>query len=574
MSSHSAFKKFLLAPTHTKELKPFKLLRSFSIISLSGFLLATYLLSAFYRQQAERNLIASTEENSIATAKVISNTLWSQYGKFLPSIQALDSDALVEDEAVVTISKVMADQVRGSTIVKIKTFDINGRVVLSTHPSGIGGRRSRSSGFLSAKQGQARGNLTYRKTFQALDETIKDRYLLSTYVPVYEQDNNDSVIGVLEIYTDVTSIVSQIEETQKTIALGSTLILAILYGLLFLFVRRAEHLLAAQYQQVQSSKNRYQLQAKDLEETLSQLRRTQSQMVQSEKMSSLGQMVAGIAHEINNPVSFIAGNVAPAQQYASDLLALINAYQAEHPAPSAALQQKLDDIELSFVAEDFPRLLQSIQNGAQRIESIVSALRIFSRLDESETKAVDLQTGIESALMIVQHRLKIQADRPAIEVIKNYETMPLVQCRANAINQVFLNILLNAIAAIDDYHAQRIKKEQSNKTSEWQPKITITTQLSQEKEAIVIFADNGPGIPARIQEKIFDPFFTTKPVGEGTGLGLSISHSIVTKQHDGTLTCLSTVGQGTQLVIRLPFESLCATNRRDDTYTTKNASVN
>ena len=546
-------------------------------------MIAAYSLSVFYRQQAERNLIASTEESSVATAQVISNTLSSKYGKFLSSIKALNGEALTEDETVKEISYEITNHVRGTAVIKVKTFDINGRVVLSTHPSQIGGARSQSSGFLSAKQGVPKSNVSYRSTFKASEETVRDRYLLSSYVPIYSSETPDNEtpdnatpdnatpdnkrelpIAVLEIYTDVTPVMSRIKETQRVIAIGSALILMSLYGVLFLSVRRADRLLAAQYQQVQSAKDRYQLQAEALADTLTTLQRTQSQMLRSEKMSSLGQMVAGIAHEINNPVSFIACNIVPAKGYACDLISLLEQYKLEHVQPSSKLQQQVNDLDIAFVAEDFPRLLESINTGAQRIEKIVDALKIFSHLDEVGKKAVDLHLGLDSTLMIVQHRLNMQSDRPKIEVCKHYTDLPLVTCDASAINQVFLNILLNAIAALEDYYPHRIKEEEHfQKESCWQPKITITTKLIDNKgsgnepsnrEVAITIDDNGPGIPAAIQEKIFDPFFTTKPVGKGTGLGLSISHSIIVDQHKGRLDCLSTYRQGTRFTIGLPIE--------------------
>ncbi len=301
-----------------------------------------------------------------------------------------------------------------------------------------------------------------------------------------------------------------------------------------------------------------------LEHTLRQLRLAQSQLVQNEKMASLGQMVAGIAHEINNPVNFITGNVDPAKQYASELLELVKLYQAEYVAPSRTIQALAEKIELEFLAEDFPHLLSSMQTGSRRIADIVKALRTFSRLDETGRKPADLQAGLESALMILQHRLKVQSDRPEIEVIKRIAALPLVTCCAGLLNQVLMNILVNAIDALEDYyrHEQscqpsQVLDSQNNLASAWTPKITITTELASRQAVVITIADNGPGIHPAIKNKVFDPFFTTKPVGKGTGLGLSTSHTIVTEQHQGRLECFSEPGQGAQFVITLP---LAATN--------------
>lgn len=569
--THSAFTRWLVPPQRPEGVQKFHLLRNFSLVSLSGFVVAIFLLSMFYRHQAERNLITSTEENNIATARVISNTLWLRYGGLIASRNSRDTEALMADETVQEISQEMQRQIRGSSIVKIKTFDINGRTILSTNTSKIGEDKSQSANFAVAKSGIPKSEISRRDTFRTLERTLLDSYLLSSYIPMYADDDDDleTVVGVLEIYTDVTPMMNRIRETQTAIALGSALILLVLYGILFLFVRRTDHLLSEQYHQVQASNDLYRLQANELQETLAKLRRTQSQMVQSEKMSSLGQMVAGVAHEINNPVSFIAGNVEPAKQYAKDLLSLVERYGEEHKTPSATLQQMIDDVDIEFVSEDFSRLLDSMDNGGQRIKNIVSALRTFSRLDESDVKAINLQSGLESTLMILQHRLNPQANRPEIEVSTHFESLPLLTCNASAINQVFLNILMNSISALDDYYLQRMHEDEfsvdllmeeemdsePSSASRWSPKISITTGLSHNQEAVITFSDNGPGIHPNIKEKIFDPFFTTKPVGEGTGLGLSITHSIVTEQHNGQLECFSTFGKGTQFIIKLPFGS-------------------
>lgn len=282
-------------------------------------------------------------------------------------------------------------------------------------------------------------------------------------------------------------------------------------------------------------------------------------MVHNEKMISLGQLVAGIAHEINNPVSFIVGNLCPTQQYASDLLRFVDLCQRENVTSSAAMQALVKEIDLDFIVEDFPQLIKSLEVGSQRISGIVTALRTFSRLDESKQKPADLRVGLESTLMILQHRLKAQPYRPEIEVIESYAELPLVTCCASAMNQVFMNILVNAIDALEDDYKER----SPHQTPELLAlndygfaetlRITITTALSNADEVVITIADNGPGIPAKVKSKLFDPFFTTKPVGKGTGLGLSISHTIVTEQNQGSLECLSELGKGTQFVIKLPL---------------------
>ncbi len=291
-------------------------------------------------------------------------------------------------------------------------------------------------------------------------------------------------------------------------------------------------------------------QATDLEQTLHQLQTTQAQLVQTEKMSSLGQLVAGIAHEINNPVNFIYGNLNHASTYIEDLLALVASYQQHYPEPAAAIRELAADIELEFLQEDLPKLLDSMRVGSERIRQIVASLRTFSRTDESASKAVDLHAGIDSTLMLVQNRCKPKSDFPGIEVVKHYGELPLLECYPSQLNQVFMNILANAIDALEERDSERAIAEIQAQPSQ----IRISTHLTTAGQACIHIADNGPGIPAAVQQRLFDPFFTTKPVGKGTGLGLSISYQIVTERHGGTLACRSKPGQGTEFIITIPTQ--------------------
>lgn len=278
----------------------------------------------------------------------------------------------------------------------------------------------------------------------------------------------------------------------------------------------------------------------DLEITLKKLKKTQTQLVQQEKMASLGQLVAGVAHEINNPVNFIYGNVQPATKYARDLLNLIQLYQKHYPQPNSEIIDDIEAIDLAFIQEDFMQLLDSMKEGSERIKEIVLSLRNFSRLDESEQKQVDLHQGIESTLRILQNRLKAQSERPEIAVIKQYGKLPLLNCYPGQLNQVYMNLLSNAIDAL----------EQDRTIIN--PHILIHTTLSNNNIEIRI-ADNGSGIKSELLERIFDPFFTTKPVGKGTGLGLSISYHIIVENHKGKLLCHSELGKGTEFIIKLPI---------------------
>lgn len=284
------------------------------------------------------------------------------------------------------------------------------------------------------------------------------------------------------------------------------------------------------------------LQTQHLEETLLELQRTQAQMIHTEKMSGLGQMVAGIAHEINNPVSFVYSNLVPAREYAQDFIELLELYQQEYSQPLAKIQEKIEEIDLDFMKEDFMKLLNSMEVGTERIYKIVLSLRNFSRLDEADFKKVDIHDGIDSTLMLLRNQLKATSKRSEIKVIKEYGDIPNVECYPSQLNQVFMNILANAVDAFEE-------KPDNQKVNSNQ--IVVSTQKNDNFVKIII-ADNACGIPHEIYPRVFDPFFTTKQVGKGTGLGLSISYEIVTDKHGGKLSFDSTLMQGTKFLIEIP----------------------
>ncbi|MDZ8189868.1 MAG: MASE1 domain-containing protein [Nostoc sp. ChiSLP02] len=288
-----------------------------------------------------------------------------------------------------------------------------------------------------------------------------------------------------------------------------------------------------------------------LKQTLQTLKQTQLQMLQSEKMSALGQMVAGVAHEINNPVNFIHGNLIYVSEYTQDLLAALQVYQQHYPNPPQALHTELEKLELDFLREDLTKILQSMKSGTERIRTIVLSLRNFSRLDESEWKEVDVHQGIDSTLVILQHRLQATSDRPQIQVIKEYGELPPIECDASSLNQVFMNLLSNAVDALEESNQGRSFQEMSINLNT----IHIQTRQLDTNQVTIVISDNGIGIPQEICSKLFDPFFTTKPVGKGTGLGLFISYQIVTQKHGGNLWCESTVGQGTKFAIEIPVKA-------------------
>ncbi|MBD2356833.1 amino acid permease [Tolypothrix sp. FACHB-123] len=270
-----------------------------------------------------------------------------------------------------------------------------------------------------------------------------------------------------------------------------------------------------------------------------------SQLVQSEKMSSLGQLVAGVAHEINNPVNFISGNLTPANEYLRDLLKLLELYQQHYPQPVPEIKIHAKQIDIDFIISDLPRLLNSMKVGADRITEIVLSLRNFSRLDESDMKVVNIHEGIDSTLMILAHRFKANDKRPEIKVVKEYHDLPFIECYPGQLNQVLMNILANAIDALEDAFFTQPKPQNL--------RINITTLLTKYQNILIKISDNGCGIPEIIQQRLFEPFFTTKPIGKGTGLGLSISYKIITEKHHGTLKCNSVMGKGTEFTIEIPI---------------------
>ncbi|MEG4804856.1 PAS domain S-box protein [Microcoleus sp. ARI1-B5] len=324
---------------------------------------------------------------------------------------------------------------------------------------------------------------------------------------------------------------------------------------------------------VRLSESQLRTKNQELAKALRDVHKTQSMMVQNEKMVSLGQLVAGVAHEINNPVSFIYGNVMHADDYFQDLLKMLQLYQREYPEPTEAIREEIEEVDLTFLLKDLPKLLTSMKMGAERIRQIVLSLKNFSRLDEAEQKQVDIHEGIESTLLILQHRFKETAGHPKIVLLKEFGNLPRVQCYAGQLNQVFMNIIGNAIDAL----------EEAMETGQWgdgelapipscpSPTLRICTEVKYEQDVlmqadsavsddsirhpshiVIRIADNGPGIPTDVHERLFDPFFTTKEPGKGTGLGLSISYQIVVEKHGGRLKCNSAPGQGTEFAIEIP----------------------
>jgi signal transduction histidine kinase len=305
-------------------------------------------------------------------------------------------------------------------------------------------------------------------------------------------------------------------------------------------------LAASQEDALRRSEAQAREQAQQLEKALYELQRTQSQLIQNEKMSSLGQLVAGITHEINNPTSFIHGNLHHAKEYVDDLLELLKLYQQALPNPPVEIEDKVEAIDLEFLVEDLPKLLESMRVGAKRVLDIVQSLKNFSRVDEFQMKAVDIHAGIDSTLVILQNRLDGRVKQRVIGVVKEYGILPAVECLPVQLNQVFMNILTNAIEALEELVVSGDFPTQN-------PQIWIRTAVTDANFVTISIADNGPGMTEEVLYKIFDPFFSTKPVGKGTGLGLSVCYQIVVEKHGGELQCISAPGEGAEFAIKIPI---------------------
>jgi signal transduction histidine kinase len=315
-------------------------------------------------------------------------------------------------------------------------------------------------------------------------------------------------------------------------------------------------------------------QAQQLELALLELQRTQTQLIQTEKMSSLGQLVAGVAHEINNPIGFIYSNVHHAKEYTQGLIRMLDIYRQYCPESIAAIEAESAKLELDYLLEDLPRVLNSMQQGAERVRDIVLSLRNFCRLDEAQMKQVNIHDGINNTIMLLQSQLKAKPGQEAITIHKEYSDLPLVQCYPGQLNQVFMNILLNAIYALGESNKHQNVEKTSQKKSQAGdqkesctntqssisnstrliPAIRIRTELSERKKVIIKISDNGPGMTEDVRKRLFDPFFTTKPVGQGTGLGLSICYEIIVNQHGGELKCFSEPGKGAEFAIEIPLQ--------------------
>lgn len=301
----------------------------------------------------------------------------------------------------------------------------------------------------------------------------------------------------------------------------------------------------------QTLEQRVEERTAELARSLSLLQNTQLQLIQNEKMSALGNLVAGVAHEINNPVGFLSGNLQPAEEYVRDLIGLVDLYQQTYTNPTPEIQDQIEEIDLDYVREDLPKLLNSMKLGIDRIRNISISLRTFSRADKDYKVPFDIHEGLDSTLLILKHRLKANDHRPEIEVVKKYGDLPSIECFPGQLNQVFMNILANAIDALEEANLSRDSDAIKAKPNQ----ISIETIVIEGHTIQIHITDNGVGISEAVKSRIFDHLFTTKAVGKGTGLGLAIAHQIVVENHAGTIEVNSDPQQGTEFIITLPIKA-------------------
>ncbi|QLE50429.1 PAS domain-containing protein [Nostoc sp. C057] len=416
--------------------------------------------------------------------------------------------------------------------------------------------------MLGLRRQELRGKMLIELVTQATDDVVKylqacssSRAMVIGSLTLRKNDGQTLICrsqgAVIQPWSPESSSLILLRLENRTLASSNFVLLNQKIDELAKEVQRRKQAEEALWKANQELEIRVEERTTALQETLKELQLTQTQLIQAEKMSSLGQMVAGIAHEINNPVSFIHGNLHHAHQYTDDLLKLVQIYQQVCPNTPPEIQQKLEEIDLNFLIKDITKLFQSMTVGTERIQEIVKSLRNFSRLDEAELKTVDIHEGIDSALMILEHRLQARHEYPEIKVIKKYSQLPNVTCYPGQLNQVFMNILANAIDALEAL-AVNSQTTDNQKLTNNNPQIQIKTEVINEKWIAVSIADNGLGIDEQVHSKVFDPFFTTKTVGKGTGLGLSVSYQIIVEKHGGQLSCFSVPGKGAEFVIKIP----------------------
>lgn len=513
----------------------FHLLRYFSATSLLALMLTAGFLSWFYQRKFQADLSYIGETSNVELTKMLSRAMTEEIQSFIHNSQYYTNQALATASITQKFETQLQRHIKDLAITKVKLFDPNGRTIYSTDLTQIGGSKADYAGFQKAINQQVFSALeNYNSLRQFWQLKPAPHTLLSSYIPIYN-DQGTTVIGVMEMYRDVTPFSLAITLSQQRVLLSVLASFILLYLALFSIVNRAANILKRQQQELTNANTQLTQKTQEISQTLAKLKETQAQLIHQEKMSGLGRMVAGVAHELNNPTSFVKGNLDHTLNSVQDLLELLQLYQHHYPHPPTEIQEQQDTIDLDFIAEDLPRCLQSMKAGTSRIQDIVLALRIFSRLDEAKVKSVAIAENLASIWGLLNYRLMAHH----IEVIEDYANLPPIECDAAELNQVFFQILSNAIDALAE-------SDRPHKT------ITITGETIDHHYIRLTLKNNGNPIDSSIQGKIFDPFFTTKPIGQGTGMGLTICYQIIQK-HQGTIEVHSTP-QATAFVITLPIQ--------------------